>query len=140
MPFIAESSHMRQPDVIIPDNHPNPPEDHEVEAAWILARHFSTVVEYLIPVDGYKTKTNDVEIDGIIWEIKSPTGNSKTTVGNQFKEASKQRARNIVFDSRRTKLKDSVVLSRVRFEMKRRRSVKRVLFIAKDENVVEIIP
>ena len=34
--------------VIIPASHPNPPEPHEVEAAYILARHYQETVEFLI--------------------------------------------------------------------------------------------
>jgi hypothetical protein len=129
---------MRKPDVIISDNHPNPPEDHEVEAAWILARHFNAVVEFLIPIGGYKTKTHDIVIEGLIWEMKAPKGDSKTTVGNQFKRSSKQRARHIVFDARRTCLKDEEIKVKIRYEMRRRKSVKRVLFISKSRSVVEI--
>ena len=46
--------------VIIPAGHPNPPEPHEVEAAYILARHYQETVEFLIPVDDYKRKSADV--------------------------------------------------------------------------------
>jgi hypothetical protein len=60
--------------VIIPAGHPNPPEQHEIEAAWILARHFRTTVEFLIPIDDYKRKTPDIIMLGIEFEIKSPIG------------------------------------------------------------------
>ena len=40
--------------VIIPVNHPNPPEQHEVDAATVLACHYQSTVEFLIPVDDYK--------------------------------------------------------------------------------------
>jgi hypothetical protein len=129
---------MRKSDVLIPGDHPNPPEEHEVKAAWILAQHFDTIVEFLIPVDAYKTKTHDIVMDGRIWEIKSPKGNAKTTVGNQFKRSSKQRAGYIVFDAQRTRLKDEKIKTEIRREMRQRKSVKRVLFISKDESVVEI--
>jgi hypothetical protein len=129
---------MDKAEVIIPPNHPNPPELHEVEAAWILAHHLNTTVEFLIPINGYKTKTHDLVINGIIWEMKSPEGNSKTTVGNQFKNASKQRARYLIFDARRTTLKDDRVIPKIRNEIKYRKSIRRVLFIAKNGIVIEI--
>jgi hypothetical protein len=129
---------VKEPDVIIPPNHPNPPEKHEVEAAWILARHFNTIVEFLIPIKGYKVKTSDIVLLGLIWEIKSPKGDSKTTVGNQFKAASKQRARHIVFDARRTKLTTNEILIKIKHEKKYRQSIKRVILITKESTVIEI--
>ncbi|MDR1798082.1 MAG: hypothetical protein LBR44_11750 [Clostridiales Family XIII bacterium] len=35
--------------VIIPPNHPNPPEPHEEDAAWVLAHHYDCIIEFLIP-------------------------------------------------------------------------------------------
>jgi hypothetical protein len=102
------------------------------------AIHFNTMVEFLIPVDAYKTKTHDIVMDGRIWEIKSPKGDAKTTVGNQFKRSSKQRARHIVFDAQRTRLKDEKIKTEIRREMRQRKSVKRVLFISKDKSVIEV--
>ena len=129
---------MIKPIVIIPKNHPNPPEPHEVEVAWIMARTFATIVEFLIPVDGYKAKTQDMVIDGVIWEIKSPKGNAKTTVANQFKTASKQRARNIIFDTRRTPIQDSKILVKIQHEWKFRKSIKRIIFIGKNASAIEL--
>ena len=129
---------MRQPDVIVPDNHPNPPEEHEVETAWALARHFGTVVTFLIPTDGYLISTQDMVMNGVIWELKSPVGSSRNTIGNLFRLLSKKRARNIVIDSRRTKLKDDAITDKIRNEIKHRRTMRRILFIGKDGTVIEI--
>ena len=71
--------------VIIPAGHPNPPEPHEVEVAYILARYYHVTVEFLIPVDDYKRKSADIVMLGVEWEIKSPHGASKSTIGNQFR-------------------------------------------------------
>jgi hypothetical protein len=51
--------------VIIPTNHPNPPEPHELEAACILAQHFQCTVAFLTPIDDYKRKTADIVMLGI---------------------------------------------------------------------------
>jgi hypothetical protein len=116
--------------VIISARHPNPPEPHEIEVAQILARHFSTTVEFLVPVDDYKRKTADVTMDKTEWEIKSPHGNSKSTVHHQIGRASKQ-SKYIVFDGRRTSLSDETLIGRIRVEMKERRSIKRILLSQK---------
>ena len=49
---------MEKSRVYIPKDHPNPPpEVREVEVAQILAEHYQTIVEFLLPIDGYKVKT-----------------------------------------------------------------------------------
>jgi len=44
------------PMVVLPVDSRTPPEPHEVEVAWILARHFGVVVEFLRPSEGYKMR------------------------------------------------------------------------------------
>ena len=123
--------------IIIPANHPNPPEPHEVDTAMILARHFQCVVEFIIPIDDYKRKSADILMQGIEWEIKSPYGASKSTIGNQFQFATKQ-SKNIILDTRRTKLDDENIRKKVLIEIKKRSSIKKVILVNKFENVVEI--
>jgi hypothetical protein len=124
--------------VIIPSNHPNPPESHEVEAAQILAIHFSCVVIFLVPIDDYMRKTADILMKGLEWEIKSPIGTSmKYTIKEQFKRASKQ-AKNIIIDGRRTKLPDDFIEKAIKNELKTRRRINRALFITKSKKIIEI--
>ena len=123
--------------VIIPAGHPNPPEPHEVEAAYILARHYQETVEFLIQVDDYKRKSADIVMLGVEWEIKCPHGASKSTIGNQFRFASKQ-SKNIILDTRRTKLEYESIENRMHIEIKKRPAIKRVILIDKLEKVIEI--
>ena len=123
--------------VIIPVNHPNPPEQHEIDAAWILARHFRCAVEFLTPVDDYKRKTADIEMRGVQWEIKSPIGASKSTIGNQFSVAKKQ-SKHIIIDTRRTALEYDNIEKKVIAELNKRPNTKKVILIDKFEKVVEI--
>ena len=123
--------------VIIPVNHPSPPEQHEIDAAWILARHFRCVVEFLTPVDDYKRKTADIVMLGVQWEMKSPIGASKSTIGNQFSVAKKQ-SRNIIIDTRRTAIEYDEIEKKAVIEMKKRPNTKRVILIDKFEKVIEI--
>jgi len=123
--------------VIIPGGHPNPPEPHEVDVAWLLARHFHTTVQFLIPVDDYKRKTADIIMLGVQWEIKSPVGDSKSTIGNQFQFATKQ-SRSIILDTRRTKLDYENIVKKVDIEINKRSSIKRVILIDKFGKIVEI--
>jgi hypothetical protein len=113
------------------------PQEHEVSAAWILARHYNCAVEFLKPLDGYRRKTPDFVMMALEWEHKSPTGNSKTTVSNNLITA-KLQSPNIVFNTRRTKLDDDRIKKELRKHLVKRRSIYRIIMIAKDRKVVEI--
>jgi len=123
--------------VIIPVGHPCQPEPHEVDVAYILARHYKTDVEFLMPIDDYMRKTPDIKMLGTEWEIKSPKGTSKSTIRNQFRRASKQ-SKSIVLDTRRTKLKLETIEESVLIEMRNRPYIKKVILIDKSEKIVEI--
>jgi predicted phage-related endonuclease len=122
--------------VIIPVGHPNPPESHEVDVAMVLARHYQTTVEFLLPVDDYKRKSADVTMLGVEWEIKSPIGKSKYTIQEQFRRASKQ-AKNIIIDTRRTKLKYKDIEKSLFFELRKRPYISKVVLMDKSEKVIE---
>ena len=123
--------------VLIPVNHPNPPEPHEVDVAEILAQHYQTVVQFLIPVDDYMRKSADIVMNGIEWEIKCPHGASRSTISNQLRWATKQ-ARSVIIDSRHTKLEYDGIEKKVRFEANRKSTIKRAILIDKSGKVVEI--
>ena len=123
--------------VIITLGHPRQPEQHEIDVAVILARHYKTAVEFLIPVDDYKRKTADIVMHGVQWEIKSPIGDSKSTIGNQFSVAKKQ-SRNIIIDTRRTAIEFEKIEKKAIIEVKKRPNTKKVILIDKFEKVVEI--
>ena len=123
--------------IIIPSNHPNPPLPHEIDTAMVLAQHFRSTVEFIIPIDDYKRKSADIVMLDVEWEIKCPYGASKSTIGNQFQFASKQ-SKNIILDTRRTKLDDVSIKKSVLVEIKKRPSIKKVVLIDKSEKVVEI--
>jgi len=121
--------------IIIPAGLTNPPKPHEVEAGKILALHFRTTIEFLKTIDDYKRSTADIKMLGVEWEIKSPTGKSKHTIQEQFKRASKQ-AKNIIIDTRRTKLKFENIEKSAQFEFSKRPSIKRVLLIKKPNKLL----
>ena len=122
--------------VIIPNNHPNPPTQKEVDVAVILSSHYQIDIEFIIPVDDYKRKSADILMFNVAWEIKGPVGNSKSTIGNQFKFASKQ-SKNIVLDTNHTKLDYDFIVKKVQFEIKKRPAIKKVILIDKSKKVVE---
>ena len=122
--------------VIIPVGHPNPPAPHEIDVAKIMALHYKTDVEFIMPIDDFKRKTPDMRMNGVEWEIKTPKGTSKSTIYKQFRRAAKQ-ANNIIIDTRHTKLKYSRIETSVKQEIDKRKSIKKVILINKSKKIVE---
>jgi len=133
-----KKKHKQTGNVIIPSKIINYLEKHEIEIATILSEYFNTDVEFIIPIDDYKRKSADIRMFGVEWEMKSPIGASKSTIGNQFRFATKQ-SKNIIIDARRTKLNPIIVKQQILLEKKKRAVIKRVILIEKTGNVVEII-
>jgi len=73
---------------------------------------------------------------GAEWEIKTPIGTSKNTIYKQFRRASKQ-AKNIVIDTRYTKLKYESIEKSVIIEIEKRKSIRKVILIDKTKKIVE---
>ena len=122
--------------VIKPVGHPNPPGPHEEDVATILALHYETTVEFIMPIDDYKRKTPDIKMLDLEWEIKTPIGNSKSTIQKQFRRASKQ-ANNIIVDTRHTKIKFEKIEVTTLQELKKRHSLKKVILIKKPKIILE---
>jgi hypothetical protein len=75
-------------------------------------------------------------MDGIDWEIKSPTGNSGTTIANSLKRAVKQ-SENIIIDARRTKMPYEKIEKEIRRNMKLTKSIRRAFMINKKNETVD---
>lgn len=125
-------------DVII---HPsiNPrPEMHEIETAWILARYYKRRIEFIAPSRGYKTKSPDIILNGKMWEIKSPTGNSlSSTLRRQLRKSAKQ-SQYLVLDTSRTKIDDEYILKSVHKYLEEKRKIKKIIIIDKQKDVLEL--
>ncbi len=126
---------MRKYEVIVKTSVEDAPESHEMSAAIILAYYFKTDITFLRP---QHARTPDVEVNGTKWEIKSPIGNGKRTIHNNFREARGQ-SRNIVIDLRRIKMHQSKANARIRHYLSTAHRFKRVLVINKNKKVIVII-
>ncbi len=127
---------MKKYEVIVKTDVKDRPKDHEMSAALILASHyFKTDIVFLRP---QANRTPDIEVNGVRWEIKSPMGNGKKTIDNNFRMARKQ-SRNIVIDLRRIKMHQSKANARIRFFLSTPHRFKRVIVIAKDQKIVDIL-
>ena len=80
-------------------------------------------------------KSADLKIKNQIWEIKSPTGNSKRTMQNNLRDADDQ-SPNIIINLVRCKMPPEKAISRLNFQLKKAHKVKRLLVILKSGKVV----
>ncbi|HMQ96389.1 MAG TPA: hypothetical protein PKD19_04175 [Candidatus Saccharibacteria bacterium] len=122
-------------EVIVKTSIDDAPEIHEMSAALILAYHFKTDVIFLRVQHG---RTPDVDIKGTKWEIKSPLGDGRRTIDNNFSEARGQ-SKNIVIDLRRTKMHQAKANARIRYYLSTPHNFKQVLVITKNKKVVVIL-
>ena len=120
---------------IIKTNLKDRPKDHELSAALILAGYFKSDVVFLRP---QTDKTPDIEVGGSKWEIKSPRGDGKKTIDNNFRTARKQ-SQNIVMDLRRIKMHQNKAAARINSFLSTQHNFKRVLIVTKSKKVIEIL-
>lgn len=86
--------------VIIPVGMKPSPASYEIGAAELLAKFFKADVEFILRAN---LKTPDFKINGIMWELKSPTGSGRNNIERQLQTGLKQ-SPNIIFDARRSKV------------------------------------
>jgi len=113
------------------------PEKHELETANFFAG-LGKDVEFLAPSYAKGVYSPDVQIDGQRWEIKSPCGNSKRTIENNYRNAEKQ-SQNIIFDLHRIKLNELAAIAKIKREFALRKSkIKRIFIITKDKKLLDL--
>ena len=113
------------------------PEKHELETANFFAG-LGKNVEFLAPSYAKGVYSPDVQMDGQRWEIKSPCGNSKRTIENNYRNAQKQSS-HIIFDLRRIKLGEQAAIAKIKREFTLRNSkIKRILIITKEKKLLDL--
>jgi hypothetical protein len=113
------------------------PEKHELETANFFTE-LGKDVEFLAPSYTKGVYSPDVLIDGRIWEIKSPCGNSKRTIEGIYRHAEKQ-SPNIIFDLRRIKMSEPIAVAKIKREFSlRNNKVKCVFVITKDKKLLDL--
>ncbi|MDR2524002.1 MAG: hypothetical protein LBC95_00460 [Candidatus Nomurabacteria bacterium] len=123
--------------VIIPKGMRPTPEKFELTAADILLGYFEYDLEFVLRK---VNATPDFVINGVAWELKSPTGKGKRNVQHQFNRALKQ-SRNIIFDARQSKMDIRKIRNQLNYftkKAKRSKAISRLLLINK-ESKIEVI-
>ena len=113
-----------------------PPEKHErATANYFADRGFN--INFIRPSSIEGTNSPDFEMNGRIWETKSPIKYSKRSFEDNFKKAVRQ-SENIIFDLRRlSKLDEKVYLKELR-RWSGFRGVKTLVVISKDGRALTI--
>ena len=111
---------------------------HELRTAKTLAEAGLTV-EFVPQSTMEHQTTADVMISQEIWEFKSPKSGSIKAIERNLKRARWQ-SPNIVFDSQRMKKLPDIVVER---ELRKRygeiKGIKRLIFIGKSRNLIDIM-
>ena len=113
-----------------------PPEKHELETA----RYFATRgydIEFIPPSNIPEVHRPDILMLGIEWEIKCPIGKGRNTISRNIKQAVKQ-SENIIIDLRRIALPEKQCIIQIEKQVHERRSIKRILVIKKDQELLDI--
>ena len=110
-------------------------EEHEYATVKLLLNTGLDVE--LVPTSQVKgMRTPDISINGILWEIKSPTGNGKNTLKHTLQNASHQ-SNNVIVDLRRCKLPQEQAIKDLeqRFNLSKR--IRRMKIITNDEIIID---
>ncbi|WP_460023613.1 CdiA C-terminal domain-containing protein [Lactovum odontotermitis] len=111
------------------------PEKHELEVGMLFVQLGHDVL--FLPESQTKgQRTADIEMDGLEWEIKSPTGKGKQVVEKQFRRAKGQSV-NLILDSRRCPFSDDAFLKMVQKQWETKRVVKRLTVITKENGLLD---
>ena len=127
---------MQEYNLIIPVGLKPYPDKYEEMVAKICAKYFQSDIIF---VKRSIATTPDIQIvkTAEFWEIKNIQGNSKNTIEDNLKRASKQ-ADNIIISLLRSKMTSTQAIARIRyFLMHPRRNVRRVILITKDHKVID---
>ncbi len=120
MIYVRLNSMKKYYKVIVETSEKDRPYDFEMSAAILIAEYFKTDIVFLRPTP---LRSPDLKIDGQIWELKGPIGNSKNTIHNVFVTARHQ-SYNIIIDLRRCKMNKNKAYARIREAYNKRRREK----------------
>ena len=124
----------KQYDVILPHNHKI--RTAELEAAGILANHFKANVRVIKKSERFKESSADFEIDGTMYELKSPITSSTRSINNLIQSATKQ-SRNVVIDIRKSKITEKKMIQICNERLKSLKKIKKIVLIVDKKIVLE---
>ena len=110
---------------------------HEIMTAHALAKAGYSV-EFLPAMNNNDTKSPDILMDGMKWEIKAPKTDKMSAIERNLKRATKQSG-NIIIDSQRLhRLQDRAVQRFLVQKFKQQKTIKRLLFVNRRRETIDI--
>ncbi len=107
---------------------------HEIKTAEALSKAGYTVV-FIAKSTLEHEKSADILLDGISYEMKSPTSSHLSAIKRNIKKAMSQ-SMNIIFDSKRMKdVKDYQVLHELEKQLRENRKIESLFFVDKKRAV-----
>ncbi len=94
-------------------------------------------IELLKPSLTKFTKTGDFVMIGLIWEMKSPVGNGRSTMEHIFQKAARQ-ADNIIIDLSRTRILDEQAIKNLQKVFNVSRSVRNLWVVTKSRQIIRL--
>lgn len=115
------------------------PDRHEKMTADFLAEKLGFDVVFLVPARRANTRTPDIRMAGVLWEIKSPKGSSSRTIENNLRNALLQSS-HIIVDLRR--IDERIPTYKLTREIEKRfrlsKKMKRVIVITRQQNIIDV--
>ena len=108
-------------------------EQHELDVAKVLNK-IGKDVEFILPSRVKFSRTPDIKMDGLLWEIKSPKGSSSRTIENNLRCALKQ-SKNIIIDLRRIQIDEIRAISQIKEKFTKIKTIKNIIIIKRNSNV-----
>lgn len=115
----------------------SPPQKHELHTARFFSEMGYDII-FIRPSNIPDNHRPDFVMNGIEWEVKSPTGRSRHSIEKRYSDA-KTQSGNIIFDLRRCNLSDKECISVLQKQFYAHHS-KRLLIITKSEKLLEFPP
>ena len=111
-------------------------QEHEYHTVKVLLAH-GYDVELIRPSQTKGQRTPDISVQGVLWEMKSPTGNSKNTMRHTVQGAGHQ-AKNVIVDLHRCKLSEEQAIKEIAYYLKLSKYIRQIRIITADENILDL--
>lgn len=110
-------------------------QDHEWNTVKLLLEN-GYDISLIPPIEGERVKTPDMDMSGVIWEMKSPEGKSRNTIKHTFQNAGHQSS-NLIIDLQRCKLTDEEALKDIQYHFNISKRIKRLKVVTKDKKILD---
>lgn len=112
-------------------------QEHEMATARAIA-DLGHDVEFAHRNMGKRVTSADIVINGVLWEMKSPTSGTRKAIERNLRKASRQ-SPNVIIDSQRIKgLSDEILEKTIRYFLPHIKSIKRLWFINRKRKIIDI--